>query len=180
MEFKIERIIDKSKYWKEIDNLAIEAFPKEEYLSPDEILNMSKSDNLDFLLLTDNNQFVGFIVTQIYKDMVYLFFLAIDSTCRSKGYGSIAIKALKNVYPNMQQVVDLEKIDDKASNYLQRIKRKEFYLKNGYKETGLFLSYLGVDYEILCMDTNFDEEKFKQLMSSINVDGFEPKYFRSN
>ncbi len=43
MELKIERVIDKSKYWNEINNLAIEAFPKEEYLSPDEILNMSKS-----------------------------------------------------------------------------------------------------------------------------------------
>lgn len=179
MQLKIEHIIDKSKFWNEINMLAKEAFPVEEYLSPDELLKMSKESNLDFLLLTDNNQFVGFIVMQIYKNMAYLFFLAINSNCRSKGYGSYAIKALKNAYPGKQQVVDLEKIDKTASNYKQRLKRKEFYLKNGYKETGLFLSYLGVDYEVLCMDNNFDEENFKNLMSSIKVDNFDPQYFRN-
>lgn len=179
MQLEIKRIIDKSKFWNEINVLAKEAFPVEEYLSPEKLLKMSKNGNLDFLLLTDNKQFVGFAVTQIYKNMVYLFFLAIDPINRSKGYGGKTITALKNIYPGMQQVVDLEKIDAKTSNCEQRIKRKEFYLKNGYKETGLFLSYLGVDYEVLCMNDKFDEENFKKLMASINVNGFEPKYFKN-
>lgn len=138
---------------------------------------MSKANNFDFLLLTDSERFVGCMVVQTYKNMAYLFFLAIDSSCRSKGYGSYAIETLKETYPEKKQVVDFEMLDEKADNYEQRKKRRNFYLRNGYKETGLFLSYLGVDYEVFCMDNEFDEEEFKELMTTIQVEGFNPKYF---
>jgi len=177
MQLDIVYIYDKNMYWDKINKLAEEAFPPDEYLSPNELLDMAKSDNFDFLLLLDKNEFIGFVVTQIYKNMVYLFFLAIDEKYRSKGYGSYAIKALIKTYPNKQQVVDLEMVDENADNFEQRLKRKNFYLKNGYKETNLFLSYLGVDYEVLCMDDDFNADEFKQLMASIKLTNFFPKYF---
>ena len=67
--------------------------------------------------------------------------------------------------------------DQTAANHEQREKRREFYLRNGYKETGLFLTYLGVDYEVFCMDEEFDPEAFKAMMKTIRVDGFHPRYF---
>ena len=67
--------------------------------------------------------------------------------------------------------------DEAASNNEQRIKRRKFYLKNGYKETGLFLSYLGVDYEVFCMDSDFEQQEFKDMMKEIRVEGFEPEFF---
>ena len=74
-------------------------------------------------------------------------------------------------------MVDFEMLDDTADNRRQREKRREFYLRNGYRETGLFLSYLGVDYEVFCMDDDFDPEVFKAMMRTIKVKGFNPKYF---
>ncbi len=68
-------------------------------------------------------------------------------------------------------------LDPFAENSAQHEKRRSFYLKNGYNETGMFLSYLGVDYEVLCMDEDFCSEVFKELMGNIRVDGFEPRYF---
>lgn len=68
-------------------------------------------------------------------------------------------------------------IDASADNNPQRIKRKEFYLSNGYKETGLFLSYQGVDYEVMCMGEDFSEKEFKGLMKAVKVQGFSPKYY---
>lgn len=59
----------------------------------------------------------------------------------------------------------------------ERKRRKAFYLRNGYRETGLFLSYLGVDYEVMCMDEGFDEAELKALMASIQLQGFHPVYF---
>ena len=177
MKLKTEYIMEDNRFWSEINSLAKEAFPPEEYLAPIELVKMSKEDDFDFLLLTANERFVGFMVVQTYKNMAYLFFLAIESSCRSKGYGSYAIEALKETYPEKKQVVDFEMLDEKADNYEQRKKRRNFYLRNGYKETGLFLSYLGVDYEVFCMDNEFDEEEFKELMATIQVEGFNPKYF---
>ena len=67
--------------------------------------------------------------------------------------------------------------DQTAANHEQREKRREFYLRNGYKETGLFLTYLDVDYEVFCMDEEFDPDAFKAMMKTIRVDGFHPRYF---
>lgn len=178
MKLNIEHITTSHRFWHEIAALAIEAFPPEEYLPPEKLVNMAEKDEFDFLALIDEGKFVGFMVVQTYGNLSYLFFLAINSAYRSKGYGSRAIETLKEAYPNKQQVVDFEMLDDTANNNEQRIKRKEFYIRNGYKETGMFLSYLGVDYEVMCMDDKFNEEEFKELMKTIQVEGFNPRYFK--
>lgn len=146
MRLTIEPITQGSRFWKQVNTLAKEAFPPEEYLAPSELVKMAQSDNFDFLALLDEGTFVGFMVVMLYEDMAYLFFLAIDENNRGKGYGSRAIETLKAKYPDMTHTVDFEMLDDAAPNKQQREKRRNFYLRNGYQETGLFLSYLGVDY----------------------------------
>ena len=177
MKLNTEQITADNRFWDEVNALAKEAFPPEEYLAPSKLVEMAKADNFDFWALVDNDSFVGFMVVQTYQNLAYLFFLAINSTCRSKGYGSRAIETLKAAYPGKTQVVDFEMLDDTAGNCQQREKRREFYLRNGYKETGLFLTYLGVDYEVFCMDEDFEPEVFQAMMKTIQVKGFNPKYF---
>ena len=177
MKLNTERITKDSRFWLQINSLAKEVFPPEEYLAPDKLVEMSNADNFDFLALMDGDAFVGFMVVQTHNNLSYLFFLAIDSSCRAKGYGSRAVETLLSLYPAKKQVVDFEMQDKAASNNEQRMKRRQFYLKNGYKETGLFLAYRGVDYEVFCMDNDFEPQEFKDMMKEIHVDDFEPKYF---
>ena len=177
MKLNTEKITRESRFWQQVNSLAKEAFPPEEYLAPDKLVEMSLADNFDFLALTDGDIFVGFMVVQTYKNLAYLFFLAIVPSFRAKGYGSRSIETLRLLYPNKKQVVDFEMQDETAPNNEQRIKRRQFYLKNGYKETGLFLSYFGVDYEVFCMGNNFEPQEFKDLMKEIQVEEFEPEYF---
>lgn len=177
MKLNTEHITSNSRFWNEVNALAKEAFPQEEYLAPSELEKMVKEDGFDFLALLDHNVFVGFMVVKTYKDMAYLFFLAIVPALRSKGYGSRAIETVRSEYSEKKQVVDFEMPDAVADNCEQREKRRAFYLKNGYQETGLFLTYLGVNYEVFCMDEDFDYDMFKELMKTIRVEGFEPKYF---
>ena len=68
-------------------------------------------------------------------------------------------------------------LNDAAPNKEQREKRRSFYLRNGYQETGLFLSYLGVDYEVFCMGDHFNIDTFKSMMKTIQVEEFNPRYF---
>lgn len=103
-----------------------------------------------FLALLDDDTLVGFIVVQTFENLAYLFFLAIDADSRGKGYGSRAIETLKAEYPNKTHTADFEITDDNALNAEKRKKRRIFYQRNGYRETGLFLSYLCVDYEVFC------------------------------
>lgn len=177
MRLNVKHITQESRFLDQVNILAKEAFPPEEYLAPSELTKMARSDNFDFLALLDEDTFVGFMVVQTYEELAYLFFLAIDADSRSKGYGSRAIETLKAEYPDKTHIVDFEMPDDAAPNKEQREKRRCFYLRNGYRETGLFLSYLGVDYEVFCMGENFDTDTFKAMMKTIQVEGFNPRYF---
>lgn len=176
MKLKEEKITTKSKYIEKIKYLSKEAFPKNEYLSPYKLIEMAQEDNFDFFALTDNNEFIGYMAVKLYKNLSYLFFLAIMPEYRSKGYGTATINLLKEKYENYIQVVDFEKVDKLTNNYDQREKRKLFYIKNGYQETGLFISYLGVTYEVLSMDKTLDIDDFKKMLADINIKGFNPIY----
>lgn len=177
MKLNTQPITKNSPHWAAVNTLALEAFPPEEYLAPETLAEMARAENFDFLTLLDGDGFVGFMVVQIHKDLAYLFFLAIDPAFRGKGYGSRANETLKAQYPGKTQVVDFEMLDENAPNYRQREKRRAFYLRNGYHETGRFLSYLGVDYEVFSMDEDFRLEPFQELMSTLDIPGFDPVYF---
>lgn len=160
-----------------VESLAREAFPPEEYLAPSELIAMDQRGKLAFLALYDEAQFVGFMAVCAFESLAYLFFLAVDPALRSHGYGGQALALLETLYPGRQQVVDLEMPDEQASNNTQRLSRRAFYLRHGYKPTGHFLSYLGVDYEILSKESAFGLEAFQRMMKTFPISGFTPRYF---
>lgn len=45
------------------------------------------------------------------------------------------------------------------------------------KKWDCFYLILGVDYELFCMDDDFDSEVFKAMTAKINIKDFNPKYF---
>ena len=116
MQLNTEHITENHRFWNEVNALAIEAFPPEEYLAPTKLVEMAKEDHFDFWALSDKDSFVGFMVVQTYENLAYLFFLAIDNSCRSKGYGTRAIETLKAKYPDKKQAVDFEMLDNAVNN----------------------------------------------------------------
>ncbi|MCD8395240.1 MAG: GNAT family N-acetyltransferase [Bacteroidales bacterium] len=160
-----------------LDRIAREAFPPEEYIAPAELARMAENGPLEFFALKDGEAIIGFMVTMTHEEMAYLFFLAVDSDCRSKGYGGQALALFALHYPNMTHIVDLERPDIKAGNALQRLSRKKFYMRNGYRETGQCMKYLGIDFEILCLEEDFNLGKFKRLMRKLPIENFRPRYF---
>ncbi len=178
MTLDTENITVGCHFWKEVSSLAKEAFPPEEYLPPKELVKMSESGSFDFFAFKENERFIGFAAIKIYHSLAYLFFLAVKAEYRSRGFGSRALETLKERYSGKRLTVDFEMPDKTAANSRQRELRRNFYLRGGFKETGLFLSYLGVSYEVFCSDEDFDEQEFKQMMQTIRIEGFEPKYFK--
>ncbi len=160
-----------------MEQLAKEAFPPEEYLAPSKLIEMSANREVDFWAIYDDDTFVGYAVIRLYEDICYLFFLAICPHLRSQGYGRKTLQLFDRLYPDKQQVVDFEMVDDSAPNNTQRMARKAFYMRNGYKETGKLISYLGVDYEIVCKSDDFHFDQFRQMMKTFHIDGFSPVYF---
>lgn len=96
------------------------------------------------------------------------FFLAIDRNARSKGYGGAALKALADAYPQLQIILDFEEIDENAENIDQRLRRKNFYLRNGFRKTGRYTLLRGNRFEVVCNSGALRVAPFRKLISVIH------------
>ena len=68
-----------------------EAFPPSERMSLDEIFAFASATSTDVLGIYDHEAPVGFAVLLKNTDCGYLYFIAIDSRTRSRGYGGTAL-----------------------------------------------------------------------------------------
>lgn len=155
-----------------------EAFPTEERIETGRLITMGMTGRVRLTAVYDNGLFVGFYVVRVQEPVVYIFFIAIDGAMRSKGYGSEILSLIRKSYSDSQIVLDLERQDETAPNHEQRKARKKFYLRNGFKETGYFMTYDGMVFEIMCSSAWFDKDGFLFLLDQIKTEKFQPRLFQ--
>ena len=142
INYKINRNIP-----KDIEPLYVEAFPAEE--RPPEWLffeNALKEGN-ELLGFYDNNQFIGFTNLLFHNDLCYIFFLAVSPSQRNKGFGSQIIQEVFSLYPNKRFVLCYEEIDGKYEDIDLRIRRRDFYYRNGFINNNLKTCEYDVRYD---------------------------------
>ena len=69
------------------------------------------------------------------------------------------MEMLKKRYEDKRFLLEIETPDEKASNQIQRVRRKNFYLRGGMQETGIRISLCGVPMELMSdgKDVSFEE-----------------------
>ena len=98
--------------------------------------------------------------------MAHILYLAVKKEYRDQGIGSYILNDLAKQYDSKKIIVDIEKIKD-TSNKEQRIKRKQFYLKNDFKETDVFYTWQGEDYVILSRNGIVQKKEFWNFWDSL-------------
>lgn len=150
MDLKLVKLrADHADRWI-FERINAEAFPPSERMTMDDIFLFASDTNTDVLGIYDGDTPIGFTVLLKNKVCGYLYFLAIDQSLRSHGYGSAALKELLNAYAPLQLILDFEEIDPDAANYAQRLRRKQFYLRNGFHETGRYTFLREDRFEVVC------------------------------
>lgn len=127
-----------SKDWKKIKALYLRAFPAVERLPFWLLKKKTKRRIAEFCSLYDDDEWVGFIYTLKNDSLAYVFFLAIDDTKRSHGYGSKLIRLLTERYAGLVIGLSAERPDDQAENNEQRIRRQKFYQRNDFLHSGYY------------------------------------------
>ena len=145
---------------KDVKRIYFEAFPKKERMPFPMMVAMSKLWNTSFLGFYDRDSLCGFVYLAQNKKMVFIMFLAVDESLRTKGYGSAILKEIKNRYPDKKIMVSIEPCDDSAPDIEVRKRRKAFYRKDGYGETGYMIKLSGVVQEIMITNGDFDKKEF--------------------
>lgn len=120
---------------------------------------MQNKDRLRFYAIKDENEFIGLVITIYDEETTLIDYLAIESDIRSKGYGSKAIELIRQNFNTNTVFLEIENINDKAKNNDERIRRKNFYIKNGLCETDIKAFVYGTDMQALTIkgEITFDE-----------------------
>ncbi len=164
MNIEIISIYPDSSDRKNFEKINDDAFPLSERKSFDEIFYFASDTNTDVLGIYDNGNPIGFAVLLKNTECGYINYFAIDYHLRSNGYGSAAIQKILEMYSEIQLVLDFEVINENAENNEQRIRRKNFYLKNGFHETGHFTMVRDEYFEVVCSDGELHEDAFRDLI----------------
>jgi GNAT superfamily N-acetyltransferase len=160
------KFADARKYKKEIKKLYREAFPADER-APLFLLFKRTDNGRDKFsaILDDNNNFTGLIYTISTDRLKYVFFFAITNENRGKGYGTEVLKKLREENSEKTVILMIEDPElENAPNTIERVKRLEFYEKNGFLRLGIKINEAGVAYELLGTQNNVKQSDFLMLM----------------
>lgn len=140
--------VDYFKYKDKVESLYLESFPKEERFPFWILEECSKEDNSDLYAILDNDKFIGMSYIVNCNNAYYLMYLAVQPELRNQNYGSRILSSLHKKYNTLFLSID-KPIDDIS------IRRKHFYLRNGFYDTNEYYEDTGVSYEVLCTNNEY-------------------------
>lgn len=148
-----------------------EAFPENERpMSMDNILALLDQLPCDLLGVYPEetpDKFVGFFFGIRGESGVYGVYFATCPELRSSGIGSKAFRAVIESYGDTPFWFSYESTFQESDNAEQRERRRRFYLKNGFYETGWFTSLNGTEFILACSKKEFDKEAFEKFMGAM-------------
>ena len=157
--------VNYKKYRKQVKNLYKSAFPYDERFPMMFLYWKARGKGNNFSAVLDNGEFVGLSYTVESENFLYVYYLAVIEEARNKGYGSKILTKIKEDNPGRTitlAIEDTEVCD--APNYEMRLRRLEFYRRNGFERLNMRVNEAGVWLELLGTDNTVDYDEFIELM----------------
>lgn len=159
MDLRVEEV-KYSNSKKEVKEMYHSSFSKEDRMPFALMVLMSYLWNTEFLAFYDD-ELCGFVYMATISKQTFVMFIAVKENLQSKGYGSRMLEIIQKMHAHNKIIISIEPYDENAKDIENRVKRKLFYLRNGYFETG-YLMKLGVKkQEILIKNGVFDKLRFQ-------------------
>ncbi|MGN0547798.1 MAG: GNAT family N-acetyltransferase [Acutalibacteraceae bacterium] len=162
MQIRSEKVKFRSS---DVKQIYFDSFPKNERMPFWMMVAMSKLWNTDFFEYYDGDKLCGFAYLAHIGKTVFVMFLAVDKSLRSKGYGSAILREIQNRYPDKKIIISIEPCDKNAPDIELRTRRKDFYIRNGYKDTGYMMRLNGVAQEIIITNGEFNKNQFRAFFA---------------
>ena len=160
---KVSRETDQ---YNSIKKLYRQAFPLNERAPFWLLMRRAGSPSADFWALYDQKKWIGIAYVIQHGRLAYLFYSAICKEERNKGYGEKSIELLKEHYKGNCFFLALEKPDESAANYQQRLKRHAFYKKCGLSDMPYSLKEASVVYDIMGTGGSVEPEEYRELVQT--------------
>ncbi|MFR2534356.1 MAG: GNAT family N-acetyltransferase [Clostridia bacterium] len=163
---------------KNVKKIYVDSFPKEERMPFLMMLLLTKITQTDFLAFYDQKVLCGFVYAATIENIAFIMFLAVDQCIRSKGYGSKILEEMQKIYSNNKIIISIERCDVEARNLNDRIRRKNFYLKNGYIDTGYLIELSKIEQEVLIKNGTFDKDELFEFFIKYSNGSTKPKIWK--
>lgn len=158
------RIFKNFKDLKEIRRLYDESFPRDERIDFDRLIIMLDDERRMYVYL-EEEKIIGMAYFFLFADIAYLGYICVEEDLRNKGYGTAIISRIKEEYQGYRIGIDIEEVNKGSSNFEERQRRKDFYLRNDFVSTGIFYSFFFVDYEILSYGGLISKKEWQDLVN---------------
>lgn len=176
MNLEVKKVNRKNKNVKKLKKIFNNSFPKDERMPFWLMRLMSKMGSSELLSFYDGDLLCGFIYMAVIDNITFIIYLAVDTKIRSKGYGSAILNEIQSMYEDNKIVVYIDIADETKEDNEQILKRKKFYLNNGYEETNYLVnSTKDVIQEILIKNGEFDKEEFIEFYNKYTNKTMKPK-----
>lgn len=126
-------------------------FPRAELKPLQRILSAMRDGTGAFVGCYEDEQLCGYAFLMRHKDSLLLDYFAVLHELRGQGLGSHFMQALLESYGNDGLICEIDDPDfapDEASRTVM-LRRQRFYLRNGFRSTGVRVTTFGVHFLLL-------------------------------
>ena len=115
----------------------------------------------------EDGVFCGFISLFTFKFMTYIAFFAVEMRRRGNGIGSVVLELVHEAKPDNILFLDIEAIEPTDNESSLRVRRKRFYLNNGFRESGIRYTWNNVAYENMVRYGELTPEMFETFWQGL-------------
>ena len=150
--------------WKKCARLYARAFPRDERAPFFLLRRRAEQERGEMDIIREGERFLGFLYRIRQGNLSYLFYFALEESARGQGIGSKALSLLRQ--PGQRLLLAREALDPQAENTRQRVRRREFYLKNGFLDLPWGIREAGVTYDAMGWGGEIAPKEYGALMAS--------------
>ena len=140
-----------------------EAFPRCERKPFSIIKAMNERGKTDLWYFEDDGGFIGMCATINGSDNILIDYLAVAKKRRGAGAGNLMLSELLEHYKDYGVFLEIEALDENAKNNDERIRRRQFYLRSGFKPMNTYVKLFGVDMELLGKNCSLSFDEYREF-----------------
>ena len=160
--------LDPANANEDVRRLYESAFPKEEQIPWADLMRLMKTMSLDFSVYYEDGNLVGLTIVYPRKQFNWFWYFAVPEELRGQGIGQRILTQLLERYKDESFILDMESPEQVCENSEQRKRRHAFYLRNGFRDTGVGKSFKGIDYTIMMIgDGSFTQHDYDQIINEL-------------
>lgn len=142
------------------------AFPKKEHMSWKSLKEYIKDWKFDVTTYYEGDVFIGFTIVYPRQPFYWVWYFAVREDIRGQGYGQSVLSEFLEKYKGKTVIIDIESPEQVCNNMETRHRRHAFYLRNGFRDTGVEFSEKGIDYTFMVIgEGTFTREDYDDIIN---------------